>query len=81
MLQPVPLATAPRNVPLPLGGPNTDSLMNAVLETFQQFNGTSCLSCHQYGSISTSQVPPVKPAPQNASSYSFMFGYAQASQQ
>ena len=77
-LQPDPLGTAPRNAPLPLGGPNTDTLMNAVLETFQQFNGTSCLACHQYGSISTSQTPPVKPAPQNATSYSFMFGYATA---
>jgi hypothetical protein len=80
-LQPAPLGTAPQNEPLPLGGPNTDTLMNAVLETFQQTSGTSCLACHQYGSISTRQVPSVTPAPQNGSSYSFMFGYASAPKQ
>lgn len=81
---PIALGTAPQNAPLPYitppnnTDPNTTTLMNAVLETFQQSSGTSCLACHQYASISTSQSKPVTPAPQNASSYSFVFGYAQA---
>ena len=78
---PVALGTAPQNQPLPLGNPNTTTLMNAVLETFQQTSGTSCLACHQSASVSTSQTNPVKPPPQNASSYSFMFGYGQAPKQ
>jgi hypothetical protein len=77
-LSPEPLGTAPRNPPLPLGNPNTDTLMNAVLETFLQTKGTSCLGCHQSGSVSVNQVPKVTPSPQNATSYSFMFYYAQA---
>ncbi|HMK80120.1 MAG TPA: hypothetical protein VK438_10745 [Xanthobacteraceae bacterium] len=84
---PIPLGSAPQNEPLPYNtppndtDPNTKTLMNAVLETFQQTSGTSCLACHQSASVSTSQTKPVSPAPQNASSYSFMFGYAQAPQQ
>jgi hypothetical protein len=54
--------------PLPDGKPNTQTLMNPVIETFLQQQGTNCLGCHVYGTIA---------AGKNASSYSFLFGHAQ----
>ncbi|HEX8164347.1 MAG TPA: hypothetical protein VF601_01000 [Beijerinckiaceae bacterium] len=84
-LTPVALSSLPipANEPLPGGDPNTGpidkgTLMNAVLETFQQAPGTSCLACHIGATISPSQSTKPSPPPQNASSYSFMFGYAQS---
>jgi hypothetical protein len=67
----------PAMITLPLGNLNTDTLTNPVLETYQQTQGTGCMACHIYGTISSAQTPPSQPAPQNASSYSFSFGYAQ----
>ena len=67
--------TVPAMVPLPSGNLNTDTLTNPVLETFQQSQGTGCMACHIYASVSSAQTPK-PPAPQNASSYSFSFGYA-----
>ncbi len=72
-LNPVALSsvTVPANAPLPLGNPNTDTLMNAALETFLQTKGTSCLGCHAYATVAPQGA-------QNATSYSFTFSYAQA---
>lgn len=79
-LNPVALSSlpVPAMINLPMGNPNTATLMNAVLETFLQQSGTSCLICHQSATISPNQSVPANSAPQNASSYSFMFGYAQS---
>jgi hypothetical protein len=57
--------------PLPYGKPPNDTVLNAVLETFIQQPGNSCLACHRTATISSSaQNPPV-------SAYSFVFGAAQ----
>jgi hypothetical protein len=73
-LKGVPLSTltAPQAAPLPLGGPNTNTLLNPVLETFLQKKGGGCLNCHVFG-----QTAAVKGSKQQyASGYSFMFGRA-----
>jgi len=87
-LKAVELSSLPVPVmrPLPLGGPNLGGpnsptpLMNPVLETFMQFPKTSCLGCHIDARIShhQSNATDTAPAPNNASSYSFMFSYADA---
>jgi len=60
----------PIPLPLPMGKPSTDTLMNAVLETFLQHPGTSCLKCHAtYANTAAN--------PNVGSGYSFMFGNAQ----
>jgi hypothetical protein len=66
----VDLTRLPKPVmaPLPDGKPNTQTLMNPVIETFLQQQGTSCLGCHVYGSIAGGK---------NAASYSFLFSHAQ----
>jgi hypothetical protein len=79
---------APVSVPLPDGTPNIPAVnkdfLNPVLETFLQLPyprllgrltpGNSCLGCHQYATTAAVgiQQPPY------ATSYSFMFGRAQA---
>lgn len=67
---PVALAslTAPQNAPLPDGKPNTPTLVNAVLETFEQKPGLGCFSCHQYATTAGKTS--------YAASYSFAFGLA-----
>lgn len=65
-------APIPAKLPLSPGTPSqilpSATLMNPVLETFMQTQGTSCMSCHSYAST-----------PGNAASgFSFMFGRAQA---
>jgi hypothetical protein len=60
----------PIMLPLPMGQPSTDTLMNAVLETFMQQKGTSCLQCHATYANSAAN-------PSVGSGYSFMFGNAQ----
>jgi hypothetical protein len=60
----------PITLPLPMGQPSTDTLMNAVLETFMQQKGTSCLQCHATYANSAAN-------PSVGSGYSFMFGNAQ----
>jgi hypothetical protein len=85
-LQPVELSSLPVPAmrPLPLGGPNLGGpnsptpLMNPVLETFMQFPKTSCLGCHIDARISHQQSNATDTAANNASSYSFMFSYADA---
>jgi hypothetical protein len=67
----------PAMIALPPGNLNTATLTNPVLETFQQSLNTGCMACHVYASVSGAQTPPPATAPQNASSYSFSFGYAQ----
>jgi len=62
----------PTTLPLSPGQPNqilpSATLMNPVLETFMQTQGTGCMSCHSYAST-----------PKGATSgFSFMFGRAQA---
>jgi hypothetical protein len=54
--------------PLPDGKPNTQTLMNPVIETFLQKQNVSCLGCHMYGSIAGAK---------NAASYSFLLSHAQ----
>jgi hypothetical protein len=65
--KPVNLKTpVPIKLPLPQGQPTTDTLVNAVLETFMQQQGTSCLGCHSAyaGTAADSSV---------GAGYSFMF--------
>jgi hypothetical protein len=64
----------PIKLPLPMGAPSTDTLMNAVLETFMQQPGTSCLQCH--ATYANSAADPTV-----GSGFSFMFGNAQAPSQ
>lgn len=73
-LQPKDIATlpAPANVPLPDGSPNSQTVVNAVLETFLQYPNTGCLACHTGATV----APSGTSAPNYASSYSFMFGHA-----
>lgn len=73
-LQPVDISKlqAPADAPLPDGSPNSQTVVNAVLETFQQFPGTGCLACHTGATV----APAGSNAPNYASSYSFMFGHA-----
>lgn len=59
--------------PLPNGSPNTNTLMNPVLETFLQTPNTSCLGCHTYASAT---------GPGSyGSGYSFLFGHAKTAPQ
>ena len=75
-LSPVDIAkeTAPVNVPLPNGNPNSQTVVNAVLETFKQQPNTGCLTCHIYGSVASSG----NNGPNFATDYSFVFGRATA---
>jgi len=61
--------------PLPNGTPNTNTLMNPVLETFLQQQNLSCLTCHTGASTAKAQG-----FPGFASGYSFLFGHARPSQ-
>jgi hypothetical protein len=72
---PVPIVNlpAPKMVPLPDGQPNTTTLVNAVLETFLQQDGTSCMSCHQYATVAPIGSEKYK----NAAGYSFALKGAQ----
>jgi len=54
---------------LPDGTPNTQTLVNAVLETFVQNDGTGCFSCHK----NPKTAAAVPGAPRYAASYSFAF--------
>jgi hypothetical protein len=62
----------PAIVKLPSGDPGFATLMNPVLETFVQSEGTSCLGCRDFAGLAQQQ------SPRPASSYSFMFSYAQS---
>jgi hypothetical protein len=75
-LSPVDISkdTAPVNVPLPNGNPNSATVVNAVLETFKQQQGTGCMTCHIYGSVASSG----NQGPNYATGYSFVFGHASA---
>jgi hypothetical protein len=60
----------PIKLPLPKGMPSTEQMTNAVLETFMQQTGMSCLQCHAtYANTAADSSV--------GSGYSFMFGYAQ----
>ncbi len=59
---PVSDATNNKTVPLQMGGINPSNIANATLETYAQT--TQCMSCHQYGGISGSNLP---------TDYSFVF--------
>ena len=75
-LSPVDIAhqKALLNVPLPNGNPNSQTVVNAVLETFKQQPNMGCLTCHIYGSVSSSGNQTVS----YATDYSFVFGRATA---
>ena len=60
----------PIMLPMPMGAPSVDTLMNPVLETFMQQKGTSCVGCHAAFASTASNA-------NIGSGYSFMFGYAQ----
>ena len=64
-----------KTAPLPNGTPNTNTLMNPVLETFLQQQNMSCLTCHT--GASTAKATGF---PRFASSYSFLLGHAKSSQ-
>lgn len=66
---------AGKTAPLPNGTPNTNTLMNPVLETFLQQQNMSCLTCHT--GASTAKAAGF---PRFASSYSFLLGHAKPSQ-
>jgi hypothetical protein len=61
-----------RGVPLSVGTPSTLTLMNPVLETFQQSPNVSCLGCHANGGTAL----PAASGPL-AADYSFLFAHAQ----
>jgi len=63
--------TPPSTQPLPYGKPPNDTVLNAVLETFIQQSGNSCLACHRTATIASSAPNPPMTA------YSFVFGAAQ----
>lgn len=65
--------TPPSNAPLPYGTPPNDTVVNAVLETFVQTTGTSCLGCHMGATVASSG----KEAPNYSTAYSFVFSAAQ----
>jgi hypothetical protein len=62
-----------RGVPLSIGTPSTQTLMNPVLETFRQAANVSCLGCHAEAAIA-----PHPGAPPLAADYSFLFGHAES---
>jgi hypothetical protein len=68
---PEPQRQAPPGVPLLVGTPSTRTLMNPVLETFQQVPNVSCFGCHAAAAtaLHTSSGPL-------AADYSFLFGHA-----
>ncbi|MBX3653673.1 MAG: hypothetical protein KF686_05775 [Ramlibacter sp.] len=61
----------PATTPLSAGTVSTATLTNAVLETFMQTQGNSCLGCHSFAATA-------RPQSTTASGFSFMFGNAQA---
>jgi len=69
---PDPRQHLPQGVPLAVGTPSTQTLINPVLETFRQSANVSCLGCHAQGAISATAG-----APTLAADYSFLFGHAQ----
>jgi hypothetical protein len=73
---PVPEAQlgARETVPLAIGHPSTQTLMNPVLETFHQSNNVSCLGCHADGATALSAA-----AGPLAADYSFVFRHARSS--
>ncbi len=70
---PDPRRRLAQGVPLSVGTPSTQTLVNPVLETFRQTPNVSCLGCHANGAIAASKgLPPL------AADYSFLLGHAQA---
>ncbi|KQQ32337.1 hypothetical protein ASF61_14890 [Duganella sp. Leaf126] len=71
----------PQNAPLslttPAGPPNTQQLLNPVIETYMQVTQAqnaaqrSCMACHAYGKVADPQA-------KFATGFSFLFGRAQA---
>ncbi len=74
--EPVALPPPPQQAPLPPGSPNTEALLNPVLETFlQRFDqAIGCLSCHSMARIAEGPTPPY------AAGYSFLLSHARAPQ-
>jgi hypothetical protein len=62
--------------PLSSGSPNTSTLMNPVMETFQQQSKYSCLYCHVNAKVA--RPSGVSNPKDYASSLSFLFGHAQS---
>ena len=70
---PDPRRRLAQGVPLSVGTPSTQTLVNPVLETFRQTPNVSCLGCHANGAIAASKgLAPL------AADYSFLLGHAQA---
>lgn len=65
----------PSNAPLPYGKPpsTNNTVVNAVLETFVQTTGTSCLGCHVSATVASSG----NNSPNYTTAYSFVFSAAQ----
>lgn len=69
---PNPRQRLAQGVPLSVGTPSTQTLMNPVLETFRQSPNVSCLGCHAGGATAASDgATPL------AADYSFLLGHAQ----
>jgi hypothetical protein len=63
---PTPIGNPGEKTPLPCGIPNTETMMNPVIETFLQTPKTSCLGCHIRASAQGGY----------GASYSFLFHHA-----
>jgi len=71
--RPDPEPVAGHGIPLSIGMPSTQTLMNPVIETFHQVNNVSCLGCHADGATARSgSNGPI------AADYSFLLGHAQS---
>ncbi|HYM01511.1 MAG TPA: hypothetical protein VET85_01120 [Stellaceae bacterium] len=70
---PDPYRGAGRGVPLSIGMPSTQTLVNPVIETFHQVDNVSCLGCHATGA--TAKSGPSGPL---AADYSFLLGHAKS---
>jgi hypothetical protein len=68
---PDPHRQAPRGVPLAIGTPSTETLMNPVIETFRQAANVSCLGCHAASATALSTA-----AGPLAADYSFLLAHA-----
>ncbi len=74
---PEQLPPPPQSVPLPMGSPSTDRLLNPVLETYLQRydQDISCLSCHSMARTAESFDEPF------AADYSFLLSHARGMKQ
>lgn len=72
------IGTPGAQIPLPIGTPSVTTLMNPVLESFNQKPSVSCIGCHRSAQVAQpGNISAPKPL---AASYSFLLGHANPSQ-